>query len=115
MPKSKSCSRSSMWLSKRDDKDEELQAAQTTLVHAREDAVTDLEAAKEARQELISQHEETVRILEEQVDKYRSLQEVQYELAQLQSLGMLHSKFDDERLTLVEFGTWRGSCRKRVP
>lgn len=90
VPILKSCSRSLTWLSKRDDKDAELQATQTALERAKEDAVTDIQAAKEARQELISQHEEMVRTLEEQVDECRrrlEKQEVQYELARLQLLG----------------------------
>ena len=67
-------------------------------VNVREDAVTDLQGAKEARQELISQHEATVETLKEQVGEYWRLivkQEVQNELAPLQSLKVLRQKTND--------------------
>ena len=85
-----------------DDKDGELCAAQDTFQCAKEEAGDDLRTAEEAKRELIRNHTETVRTLEGQMDEYKELlekQEVQLELARLQSLESLRQKFDKERPT----------------
>ena len=87
-----------------DDKDGELCAAQDALQRAKEEAEDDLRAAEEAKRELIRNHKETVRTLEGQIDEYKGLlekQEVQLELARLQSLQSLQQNFDKERETYL--------------